>query len=67
MPEKEMHVVAKNNEGKMIDFFVYDLQGTLFAELKNECKRPLSYSQGLQKELMFTVFSTVTKKLQRQI
>jgi hypothetical protein len=26
---REMHVVAKDNEGKEIDFFVFDLQGTL--------------------------------------
>ncbi len=27
--KKIMHVVAKENEGKEIDFFVFDLQGTL--------------------------------------
>ena len=27
--KKIMHVVAKDNEGKEIDFFVFDLQGTL--------------------------------------
>jgi hypothetical protein len=32
--KREMHVVAKNNEGKMIDFFVFDLQGTLLQNYK---------------------------------
>lgn len=27
--KKAMHVVAKENDGKEIDFFVFDLQGTL--------------------------------------
>jgi hypothetical protein len=27
--QKAMHVVAKENDGKEIDFFVFDLQGTL--------------------------------------
>ncbi len=27
--KKTMHVVAKENDGKEIDFFVFDLQGTL--------------------------------------
>lgn len=27
--KKAMHVVAKENDGKVIDFFVFDLQGTL--------------------------------------
>jgi hypothetical protein len=32
--KREMHVVAKNNEGKVIDFFVFDLQGTLVQNYK---------------------------------
>src|SRR5882672_3506264 len=31
---KSMHVVAKGNEGKEIDFFVFDLQGTLMQNCK---------------------------------
>jgi hypothetical protein len=31
---KSMHVVAKDNDGKMIDFFVFDLQGTLLKHYK---------------------------------
>ena len=32
--KKAMHVVAKENEGKEIDFFVFDLQGTLMKHYK---------------------------------
>jgi hypothetical protein len=32
--KKSMHVVAKDNEGMMIDFFVFDLQGTLLKHYK---------------------------------
>ena len=33
-----MHVVAKENEGKEIDFFVFDLQGTLLHNYKMKAK-----------------------------
>jgi hypothetical protein len=32
--KKAMHVVAKENDGKKIDFFVFDLQGTLMKHYK---------------------------------
>jgi hypothetical protein len=32
--KREMHVVAKNNDGKMIDFFVFDVNGTLVQNYK---------------------------------
>ena len=32
--KKSMHVVAKENDGKEIDFFVFDLQGTLMKHYK---------------------------------
>ena len=32
--KKAMHVVAKENDGKEIDFFVFDLQGTLLKHYK---------------------------------
>ncbi len=34
--QKAMHVVAKENEGKQIDFFVFDLEGTLMKHYKME-------------------------------
>lgn len=32
--KRDMHVVAKDNEGQSIDFFVFDLQGTLVEHYK---------------------------------
>ena len=32
--QKAMHVVAKENDGKEIDFFVFDLEGTLLKHYK---------------------------------
>ena len=34
--QKAMHVVAKENDGKEIDFFVFDLEGTLMKHYKME-------------------------------
>ena len=36
--KRDMHVVAKNNDGKVIDFFVFDLQGTLVNNYKMKAK-----------------------------
>ena len=36
--KREMHVVAKSNEGKVIDFFVFDLQGTLVQNYKMKAR-----------------------------
>jgi hypothetical protein len=36
--KREMHVVAKSNEGKVIDFFVFDLQGTLVHNYKMKAR-----------------------------
>lgn len=32
--KRDMHVVAKDNDGQQIDFFVFDLQGTLIEHYK---------------------------------
>lgn len=34
MIKRSMHVIAKDNEGKEIDFYVFDLQGTLIQNFK---------------------------------
>lgn len=34
--KKAMHVIAKENDGKQIDFFVFDLEGTLMKHYKME-------------------------------
>ncbi len=36
--KRDMHVVAKDNEGKEIDFFVFDVQGTLVQHYKMKGK-----------------------------
>ena len=36
--KRDMHVVAKENDGKEIDFFVFDLQGTLMQNYKMKAK-----------------------------
>lgn len=36
--KRDMHIVAKGNEGKEIDFFVFDLQGTLVQNYKMKSK-----------------------------
>jgi hypothetical protein len=36
--KKEMHVIAKGHEGKEIDFFVFDLQGTLMHNYRMKAK-----------------------------
>ncbi|NOT50442.1 MAG: hypothetical protein HOP10_04100 [Chitinophagaceae bacterium] len=36
--KREMHVVAKDNDGKLIDFFVFDIQGTLIQNYKMKAK-----------------------------
>ncbi len=32
--KREMHVVAKDNDGKLVDFFVFDVQGALVQNYK---------------------------------
>jgi hypothetical protein len=39
--KRDMHVVAKDNDGKEIDFFVFDLQGTLVKNYKMKAKGSL--------------------------
>ena len=46
--KKIMHVVAKENTGKEIDFFVFDLQGTLLLNYKMKTKDHIKI-QGLAK------------------
>jgi hypothetical protein len=44
--KRSMHVTAKENEGKAIDFFVFDLQGTLMQNYKMKAKDQIKI-QGL--------------------
>jgi hypothetical protein len=55
--KREMHVVAKENDGKEIDFFVFDLEGTLLHQNKMKAKDHNKIS-GLQRgTYAFRVFS----------
>ncbi len=36
--KREMHVVAKDNDDKLVDFFVFDVQGTLIQNYKMKAK-----------------------------
>ena len=36
--KRDMHVVAKDNDGKEIDFFVFDVQGSLLHNYKMQAK-----------------------------
>ena len=53
---RKMHVVAKENEGKEIDFFVFDLEGTLMQHYKMEDgdHKKLSLARG---KYIYRVFS----------
>jgi len=46
--KRDMHVVAKYNDGKEIDFFVFDLQGTLKQNYRMKAKDQYRIS-GLEK------------------
>lgn len=55
--KREMHVVAKENEGKEISFFVFDLQGTLMQQYKMKAKDHYRVS-GLKKGVyIYRVFN----------
>jgi hypothetical protein len=54
--KRVMHVVAKENEGKEIDFFVFDLEGTLMQHYKMDDgdHKKLSLARG---KYIYRVFS----------
>jgi hypothetical protein len=55
--KREMHVVAKENDGKEITFFVFDVQGTLIQQYKMKAKDHYRVA-GLKKgTYIYRVFS----------
>lgn len=55
--KREMHVVAKENDGKEIDFFVFDVQGTLVQNYKMKAKDHYKIS-GLERgTYLYRVFN----------
>jgi hypothetical protein len=55
--KREMHVVAKNNDGKVIDFFVFDLQGTLVQNYKMNAKDHYRISGLARGTYVYRVFN----------
>ena len=55
--KREMHVVAKSNEGKVIDFFVFDLQGTLVQNYKMKAREHNLISGLLRGTYVYRVFN----------
>ena len=55
--KRDMHVVAKNNDGKVIDFFVFDLQGTLLQNYKMKAKDHYRISGLARGTYVYRVFN----------
>ena len=55
--KREMHVVAKDNDGKDIEFFVFDLEGTLLHQYKMKAKDHNKISNLKRGTYLFRVFS----------
>jgi hypothetical protein len=55
--KRDMHVVAKNNDGNTIDFFVFDLQGTLIQNYKMKAKDHYRISGLTRGTYIYRVFS----------
>jgi hypothetical protein len=55
--KRNMHVVAKDNDGKEIDFFVFDLQGTLVQNFKMKEKDHLKIAGLARGKYVYRVFS----------
>ncbi len=55
--KREMHVVAKDNDGKEIDFFVFDLQGTLVQNYRMKAKDHNRISGLARGTYVYRVFS----------
>ena len=54
---RSMHVVAKENDGKEIDFYVFDLEGTLIQNFKMK-EKDRQQLQGLEKgKYQYRVFT----------
>lgn len=55
--KRNMHVVAKDNDGKEIDFFVFDLQGTLVQNFKMKEKDHMKIAGLARGKYVYRVFS----------
>lgn len=55
--KRDMHVVAKENDGKPIDFFVFDVEGTLVQHYKMKAKDHNKISGLARGTYVYRVFS----------
>ena len=55
--KREMHVVAKDNNGKVIDFYVFDVEGTLVQNYKMQAKDHLRISGLARGTYVYRVFN----------
>jgi hypothetical protein len=55
--KRDMHVVAKDNDGKMIDFFVFDVQGTLVQNYKMKAREHYRISGLARGTYVYRVFN----------
>ena len=55
--KREMHVIARDNGGKEIDFFIFDLEGTLLHNYKMESKEHKKISGLARGTYVYRVFS----------
>lgn len=54
--KREMHVQAKENEGKEIDFFVFDVEGTLLHNYKMQSREHIKLSGLKRGTYIYRVF-----------
>jgi hypothetical protein len=59
--KRQMHVVAKENEGRLIDFFIFDLQGTLIHNYKMKAKDHIKIEGLARGSYVYRVFSGDTE------
>ena len=55
--KRDMHVIAKDNAGKEIDFFVFDMQGTLMQNFKMKQKDHQKITGLARGTYIYRVFS----------
>ena len=55
-PQKKVHVIAKENKGKQIDFFLFDLEGTLVHNHKMKTKDHHKVSNLTKGTYVYRVF-----------
>jgi hypothetical protein len=60
--KRDMHVIAKDNDGKEIDFFVFDVEGTLVQHYKMKEKDHTKLSGLKRGTYVYRVFSGDVEK-----